>query len=198
MPALVYLHGFLSSPLSAKAQQTEAWLRAHRPDISYHCPFISSYPGEARDTLEQLMTRLLADRIGLVGSSLGGFWSTYLAENYDLRAVLVNPAVRPQDRFEEFVGQTLKNYHTDNEYCLMPDDLQGLIDADVKQLRDPANYWVMLQTGDETLDYRQAVDKYQGSKLLVEEGGSHTFDGFENRLPQVVEFLFGSTDLSHR
>lgn len=191
MSALVYLHGFLSSPRSIKAQQTEAWLQTHRPDISYQCPFLSSYPGQARATLEQLMARLDGEGIGLVGSSLGGFWATYLAEQYNLPAVLVNPAVRPQDRFAEFVGQPLKNYHSDDEYCLTKEDLQHLLQADTQALRNPANYWVMLQTGDEALDYRLARDKYQSTRLQVEEGGSHSFEGFENWLAQVIEFLFG-------
>jgi predicted esterase YcpF (UPF0227 family) len=189
MPALVYLHGFLSSPLSIKARQTEAWLKAHRPDISYHCPFISSYPGDARISLEKLLADIPANSIGLVGSSLGGFWATYLAEIYGLRAVLVNPAVRPQDRFAEFVGRTLKSYHSDDEYRLTQADMQELIKTDLAPCK-PARYWVMLQTGDETLDYRQAIEKYEGSRLLVEEGGSHAFDGFEQWLPQLVEFLF--------
>ncbi len=193
MPALVYLHGFLSSPLSTKARQTEAWLTAHRPDIRYHCPFLSSYPGEARASLDRLLDELLADTpadsIGLMGSSLGGFWATYLAETHELRAVLVNPAVRPQDRFAEFVGRTLKNYHSDDEYRLTQADMRELIEADLIP-RNLANYWVMLQTGDETLDYRQAIEKYQGSRFLVEEGGSHAFEGFEHWLPRLVNFLF--------
>lgn len=190
MSVLIYLHGFLSSPLSAKAQQTASWLKANRPDIRYHCPYLSSYPGEARATLDRLVQSLGSEPVGLIGSSLGGFWATYLAERYNFPAVLVNPAVRPQDRFDEFVGQPLKNYHSDDSYCLTADDLQQLVQADAEQLNNRDNYWVMLQTGDETLDYRLAVEKYQGCKFLVEEGGSHTFEGYQNWIPQIVEFLF--------
>lgn len=190
MPALVYLHGFLSSPLSAKAQQTQSWLKTFRPNIRYYCPQLSSYPGQARAVLDQLMVALAGQQVGLIGSSLGGFWATYLAEKHDLRAVLVNPAVRPQDRFTEFVGQPLKNYHSDDEYRLTSVDLEDLIAADVVEPQRSANYWVMLQTGDETLDYRQAAEKYTASKLLVEEGGNHTFEAFADWLPDIVDFLF--------
>lgn len=190
MPALIYLHGFLSSPLSVKAQQTQSWLTAHRPDIQYHCPLLSSYPGQARCALDELVASLAGETIGLVGSSLGGFWATYLAERYDLRAVLINPAVRPQDRFKEFVGQSLKNYHSDDEYRLTPSDLHDLLAADVEVPQHSNNYWVLLQTGDETLDYRQAAEKYAAARLLIEEGGNHTFEGYEQWLPSIVEFLF--------
>lgn len=190
MSVLIYLHGFLSSPLSAKALQTEAWLKANRPDIRYHCPQLSSYPGEARAALEHLVQTLDDESVGLIGSSLGGFWATYLVERYNFSAVLVNPAVRPQDRFDEFVGLPLKNYYSDATYCLTPEDLHQLVRADSEPLNNRDNYWVMLQTGDETLDYQLAVDKYQGCKLLVEEGGSHTFEGYQNWIPDIVEFLF--------
>jgi predicted esterase YcpF (UPF0227 family) len=190
MAALVYLHGFLSSPQSAKAEQTRRWLGSQRPGITYHCPFLSSYPEQALQSLGDLVRSLEGEPIGLVGSSLGGFWATYLAEHYDLRAVLVNPAVRPQDRFGEFVGQTLRNYHTQDSCQLKQADLVTLISADQDTLRDPNRYWVLLQTGDETLDYRQALEKYGDCHLLVEEGGDHSFVGFERWLPDIVEFLF--------
>lgn len=199
MPALVYLHGFLSSPLSTKALQTQEWLAAHRPDISYHCPFLSSYPGKARKALEQLMSDLTDDAIGLVGSSLGGFWATYLAEKHNVPAVLVNPAVSPHTRFAEVVGQRLKNYHTDDEYCLTDADLRELIDADIPQLNNAQKYWLMVQTGDETLDYRLALERYGNARVLKEKGGSHSFDGYERWIPELVEFLFDGRcrDLSH-
>jgi predicted esterase YcpF (UPF0227 family) len=190
MPVLVYLHGFLSSPQSIKAQQTEAWLKAHHPDVRYLCPFLSSHPTEARAALDQLMVDLEGEQVGLIGSSLGGFWATYLVEEHDVRAVLVNPAVRPQAWFVKFEGKPLKNYHSDHTYCLTGRDLQTLKAADSSEIRRPGNYWVMLQTGDETLDYRHAQEKYAQSKMLIEEGGNHTFEGYEAWLPQVVEFLF--------
>ncbi len=193
MSALIYLHGFLSSPLSAKAQQTEAWLKVHRPDITYYCPALSARPGDALRTIEQLVQGLPQSEIGLVGSSLGGFWSTWVVEQLGVPAVLVNPAVRPQERFAEFVGQTLRNYHSGEEFYLHPEDLDDLVQADVAQLRDPSRYWVMLQTGDETLDYRQALEKYRGARVLLEEGGNHSFEGFEQWLPDIVAFLFGRT-----
>lgn len=189
MPTLLYIHGFLSSPLSAKACLTQAWLREHRPDWHYTCPSLSSYPAHARATLEDVCARLRGDPLYLVGSSLGGFWATYLTEHYGYPAVLVNPAVNPQRRFADLVGQPLKNYHTAETYTLERKDLEELDACEPKTLRDTDRYWLMVQTGDEVLDYRLAVERYLGCRQTVEQGGSHTFDGFENWLAEIVEFF---------
>lgn len=190
MPVLLYLHGFLSSPQSAKAKQAQRWLVACHPEVEYRCPLLPSYPAQARQLLEREMASLNGKQVGIIGSSLGGFWATYLAEKYALRAVLVNPAVRPQDRFGEFVGKTLKNYHSQDECHLTEQDLQELVAADISRITLPERYWVMLQTGDETLDYKLAEAKYRGSKMLIEEGGDHGFQGFEKWLPDIKAFLF--------
>jgi len=111
MPALIYIHGFLSSPLSHKAQQVGEWLGESRPNIVYHCPMLSAYPGEVQNSLEQLVESLLPEPVYLMGSSMGGFWATYLAEKYDLPAVLINPAVKPTSLMPKYVGLPLKNYN---------------------------------------------------------------------------------------
>lgn len=189
MPTLLYIHGFLSSPKSAKALATHHWLQYHRPSWRFECPFLSSHPAEARAALETLVSPLLADGVYLVGSSLGGFWATYLTERYGLPSVLINPAVSPQRRFAELVGQPLKNYHTGQPFTLRQQDLVELEACDVARLSNTDLYWLLVQTGDETLDYRDAVAKYQGCRQTVEAGGSHTFEGYENWLPDMVAFF---------
>lgn len=191
MPTLLYIHGFLSSPKSAKALATHRWLRYHRPEWRYECPFLSSRPIEARSELEAQVSRLLEEDedIYLVGSSLGGFWSTYLAERYNLPAVLINPAVSPQRRFTELVGQPLKNYHTGQPFTLTQQDLEELEACDVERLHDTDLYWLLVQTGDETLDYRDAVKKYQGCRQTVETGGNHAFEGYEGWLAEIAAFF---------
>lgn len=189
MPTLIYIHGFLSSPKSTKAQVTHDWLRYHRPDWRFECPFLSSHPAQAKAALEYLLERLPDREIFLLGSSLGGFWATYLAETRNLPAVLINPAVSPQRRFQVLVGQTLKNYHTAETCILTDDDMAELAACDVDRLNNPDLYWLLAQTGDETLDYRDAVAKYRGCRQTVETGGSHAFDGYEGWLPDIVEFF---------
>lgn len=189
MPTLIYIHGFLSSPKSAKAQITHDWLRYHRPEWRFECPYLSSHPAQARAALESLLDGLPQRDVFLLGSSLGGFWATYLAEQRGLPAVLVNPAVSPQRRFQELVGQTLKNYHTAETCLLTVDDLAELEACDTEQLHNPDLYWLMVQKGDETLDYRDAVEKYKGCRQTVEAGGGHAFEGYEGWLPDIAGFF---------
>lgn len=191
MAALLYLHGFLSSPLSFKAQQTQAWLAAKHPEIDYHCPQLSPYPAETQRVLEQLVESLGSQSVYLMGSSLGGFWATWLAEKYNLRALLINPAVSPQEFMPKYLGLELQSYHTDDVYQLHAHHIDEIKAVDVQPKRLD-NYWLLLQTGDETLDYRQAVKKYAGCKQTIEEGGDHAFQGFERYLESGLEFLSGN------
>ncbi len=189
MPALVYIHGFLSSPQSYKARQLQQWLAERRPDIDYCAPSLSAYPDEARAQLDALLSRLQGQSIGLVGSSLGGYWATYLAEAQDLRAVLINPSVRPYDMMQGYLGKTLQNYYSEDSYQLQQQHVEQIRRVDTPSPARPQNYWLMVQTGDEVLDYRLAVDKYRAAEQLVEEGGDHGFQGFERWIPQLVDFL---------
>lgn len=190
MTAVVYIHGFLSSPLSHKAKVTQAWLTENRPSWQFHCPQLSSYPQEAIKQLEDVISRLADAPIFFIGSSLGGYWATHFIERgLGSKAVLINPAVSPHTRFGNLVGQELGNYYTDDTYCLSADDLNDLARYNTETIAAHPKYWLMVQTEDETLDYRQAVEKYQGCKQLVEEGGSHTFDGYQNWLPEIIEFF---------
>lgn len=185
---MIYLHGFLSSPQSRKALETESWLR-NRSDITYVCPHLSSYPHEAVALLDDLMARI-SGPVGFVGSSLGGFWATYLVENYAGKAVLVNPAVSPHTRFHSLVGTTLKSYYGDDEYRLTQSDLEHLEQYDHPRLKDPKNYKVLLQTGDETLDYTLAEKRYKSSHVCIEQGGNHSFTGYQSHLPDILQFIF--------
>lgn len=189
MPALIYIHGFLSSPRSIKALQVQDWLARHRPEVAYHCPFLPPYPALAQRQLDQLIESLLPEPVYLMGSSLGGYWASWLAEKYDLRAVLINPAVRPSMLMPEYLGVTLKNYHTDDTYQLNSTHIDEIRAVDTPHIRRPQNYWIMLQSGDETLDYRLAVAKYRQCRQLVEAGGDHGFQDFERWIPAALDFL---------
>ncbi|ACE84346.1 YqiA/YcfP family alpha/beta fold hydrolase [Cellvibrio japonicus] len=190
MAAVLYIHGFLSSPLSFKAQQVQGWLARNHPEITYFCPHLTPYPEQTRHTLASMVESLLPQPVYLMGSSLGGFWATWLAETYNLRALLINPAVRPQDFMPAYLEVDLKGYHTDDSYRLNARHIDEIMATDIPVTR-LANYWLLVQTGDETLDYRAAVAKYQGCRQTIEEGGDHSFQGFECYLAQGLAFLRG-------
>ena len=190
MPQLLYIHGFLSSPQSYKAQQIQQWLVRHHPDIHYCCPALTPHPDACAKTLIAIVEHALAceDDIYLMGSSMGGFWASYLAEKYHLPAVLINPAVDAMRLMPHYLYQELNNYHTSDVYTLNNDDLAQLSRYDTAVIQRHQNYWLLLQTGDETLDYRLALNKYPHSRQTVEEGGDHSFTHFERFHESVVEF----------
>lgn len=188
MKQLIYLHGFLSSPESFKARTTELWIKNHRPDIEYCCPALSSYPHLAIQTINELIETSAKQKM-IIGSSLGGYWATWLANEYNVRAVVINPAVRPSMLTPEFLGTELKSYYSDDVYILSEKDVEDLQSVYVEKITRPENIWLMAQTGDETCDYRLSVDKYQRCRQLIEEGGDHSFQNYESRIPEILEFL---------
>jgi len=194
-PTLVYFHGFLSSPESYKAKLVGEYLLTHHPEWTFLCPFLSSLPTVAVEQIDRIIESP-ANPVYCIGSSLGGYWATYFSEQRKCPAVLVNPAVRPYQRFAGLVGSELKNYHTDDHYLLQQADLEVLEQVHTATLSNPNSIWLLAQKGDDVLDYREAQQYYQGCKQSVEEGGSHEFDDFERWLPQLISFFESHPDTS--
>lgn len=135
-----------------------------------------------------------SNAIYLVGSSMGGFWATYLAERYRIPAVLINPAVDAVNLLPTYIDQPLSNYHTPDTYYLRADDLAALSRYDTPTIQHTPAYWLLAQEGDETLDYRLAVTKYQQCRQTIEPGGDHSFQGFERFHASIVEFCEATYD----
>jgi predicted esterase YcpF (UPF0227 family) len=189
-PLLIYLHGFLSSPGTRKAALLADYLRAQQLSIELQIPALPDQPAAALAAAEAAIAAARAagrDSIGLIGSSMGGFYATILAQREGLRAVLINPAVMPQRLIAAYLGNQ-RNPYTGVEFVLT------LADVEVLQrmhpiLERPELFWLLLQSGDEVLDYRDAVNFYAGCRQTVEAGGDHQFRHFERYLPDVVNFL---------
>ena len=197
-PLLIYLHGFNSSPLSDKAQLTVSYIDSNRLDIETWVPKLPNDPKEVQTLLlDKIFRELTARPIYIMGSSLGGYYGTWLMEQLlkldpdrQVRLVLVNPAVRPYELFEEYLGLQ-KNYHSGEEWFLTMDHVRQLRKQDVEDIHRPEDTLLLVQTGDETLDYRQAHRKYRDCHTITQKGGSHAFDNFQDILPAVFEFLSG-------
>lgn len=184
-PAFIYVHGFNSSPASFKAKVLREALVARRIAHEYLAPALPPSPKAAAAILANLAREHPSAL--LVGSSLGGYYATWLAENFNLRAVLVNPAVRPYDLLADYVG-VQKNLYTGEEYEFTREHIDEMRALEVATIT-PQHYFLMVTTGDEVLDYRAAVQKYRGAKQLVIEGGDHGFSTFADHLDALFYFV---------
>jgi predicted esterase YcpF (UPF0227 family) len=184
-PAILYLHGFCSSPASWKVRLLADALEARGQSDRLICPALSYVPKEAIAQAEAI----IAGHDGpltLVGSSLGGFYATWLAERHDLRAVLINPAVVAPLSLDTFVGRQT-NLHTGESFDFTAEHIEELRGLEVAQVT-PQRYLLLVETGDEVLDYRQALARYAGCRQRVLEGGDHSFVHFPDLLPQLFEY----------
>lgn len=185
---LLYLHGFNSSPQSHKAQLIRQYMSDHGCLDQLLCPQIPSVPGEARLFLEQLVEETLDHHtLNYAGSSLGGYYATYLAQKYSGSAVLINPSVKPYETLRAYLGEN-KFYFDEGCWEFDESHIQQLLAMKVDEITDPQRYLVLLQTGDETLDYREAETKYKDSKCIIEQGGDHSFSGLERFIPHIMQF----------
>jgi len=185
--AILYIHGFNSSPLSMKAQLTKQYVQTNFQHVDFFCPQIASSPDAAIAQLESILLTNTDKSWCLIGSSLGGYFSTYLAQKYQLKAVLINPAITPYLLLEDYIGwQT--NPFTKERYQVTNAHMAQLKQLEQQKISENL-YQVMVQTGDEVLDYRLAVDKFKNSQLIVQQGGDHSFINFRDMLPDIAKFL---------
>ena len=169
------------------------YLQQQGLSVRYQVPELSYSPSVAISTLEANIVACLAEnksaKIGLIGSSMGGYYGTWIAEKYGLSLVLVNPAVRPYKLLPEYLGEN-ENIYTGEKYQVTEAAIDELKQLEVDPITRPERYLLLTQQGDEVLDYREGVEKYQQSRQIVQPGGSHGFDGFELMLPEIMAFLF--------
>jgi predicted esterase YcpF (UPF0227 family) len=177
---IVYLHGFNSSAQSHKAQVLGRYLQERGLGAKYACPDLPPHPAEAVRVMEAMPNACF------VGSSLGGFYATYMAEKHGARAVLINPAIDPHVGLRAYLGPQ-KNLHTSEPYELTEAYLKAWQDLYVPRIT-PERYLLLVETGDEVLDYRRAVERYAGAEQIVLPGGDHSLQSFSEHLARIVAF----------
>ncbi|HCH70664.1 MAG TPA: esterase YqiA [Colwellia sp.] len=190
---ILYIHGFNSSPLSIKAEQTRQYLCKYFPQVHFYCPQLASNPKEAINQLEHIIQSYQTNTSWyLMGSSLGGYFASYLSEKYNYPSVLINPAIKPFELLKDYLGEQVNPY-TGEVYQVTRDHMIELKAIEPKSpsfdMQKKNNYLVMVQTDDEVLNYQQAVEKYQHCRLVIEQGGDHSFVDFEQHLPAIADFF---------
>ncbi|KNH09952.1 putative esterase [Candidatus Burkholderia brachyanthoides] len=183
---ILYLHGFRSSPQSFKARVMYARFAELGRLGEWQCPVLPVSPFESVELAEAIAAHARPDSVTVVGSSLGGFYATYLAEKYGWRAVLLNPAVVPQDDLSHYLGEQ-PLWHGGG-ITVLPRHLDELRALSVAAITRPERYFLIATTGDEVLDYRTMLAHYPGVKTTLIQGGDHAISDFHAYLDDVLAF----------
>ena len=184
---ILYLHGFRSSPLSMKSRLLAAQMQALGRSDQWRCPQLPASPKLAIELALSLVKDVPAEDLTILGSSLGGYYATWLAEQLACRAVLLNPAIVPLLDLEQHVGVTTA-FHSDEPFEFKRDYIDELRAYAVPAISRPERYFLIAATGDEVLDYRDMVAHYAGARQTVIDGGDHGISGFAAYLAPVLQF----------
>ncbi|TBW55886.1 esterase [Marinobacter halodurans] len=187
-PRLIYLHGFRSSPQSQKVTELRGWLADSGLPVELVAPELGFSPDEAVAHVEQAVEDAGKRPCGLMGSSLGGYYATVVAARRGLRAVLINPAVAPYNLLRPYLGMQ-ENLYTGERFEVTEAHMHQLRAMDPGPLVNPERFMVLLQTADETLDFREAAARYAGAPTWLQPGGDHRFQDFPRVLPAALAFL---------
>ena len=184
---IFYFHGFASSADSTKAIVFNDFIKEKFPNISLHIPNIDNSIEKSFIQLEKLVGKNKGNQL-FIGSSLGGFYATYFAEKLGSKAVLINPASNPYLGMEMYLGKNT-NYSTNEEFFLTKKDLEILKLNNVSKVNSPANYLVLIETGDDVIPFKYTLDFYSGCNFRIVNGGSHSFDSFKEKLEIISKFM---------
>jgi uncharacterized protein len=186
---LLYLHGFRSSPQSFKARMLAAHMASHRADVHWWCPQLPPSPQAAMDLVMQGISQWPTGRMAVVGSSLGGFYATCVAERTGCRAVLLNPAVDPARDLAKYIGEQTSWHDPQERFFFQPHYVQELRNLTVDAITQPARYLAILAKGDEVLDWREMQARYAQCPTRLLEGGDHALSDFADHLSTLLHFV---------
>lgn len=186
---VLYLHGFRSSPQSTKARQVAAVMASRFPHITWWCPQLPPSPQAAAALIADGTAHWPAGGMTVIGSSLGGFYATWLATQRGCKAVLLNPAIDPTRDLAKYIGEQTAWHDPAERFYFAPEFVDELRHLQVAAMPHPERVWALIAKGDEVLDWREMTARYPGSHQVVMEGGDHAISNFGEYLPQMLEFL---------
>ncbi|WP_353237436.1 YqiA/YcfP family alpha/beta fold hydrolase [Limnohabitans sp.] len=186
---LLYLHGFRSSPQSAKAQIMAKRVQTLHPGVTWWCPQLPASPAQAMDLLLEGIATWPRGQMAVMGSSLGGFYAAWLSVHLAIPAVLINPAVHPSRDLARYIGEHPVWQDPSQTIFFEPAYVQELkvLESQPSPTR-PATL-ALIAKGDEVLDWREMLARHQAGQVRLIEGGDHALSDFEDHLPQILEFL---------
>ena len=186
---LLYLHGFRSSPHSTKAQDVAARVAARHASVTWWCPQLPASPREAMAMVQQGIAAWPRESMAVVGSSLGGFYATWVAETTGCKAVLLNPAVDPGRDLAKYMGEQTSWHDPAERFLFKPEFIDELRALECQGLTHPKHYFAVIAKGDEVLDWREMTARYPGAHIKLLEGSDHGLTDFAEHIDEVFAFL---------
>ena len=186
---LLYLHGFRSSPASTKARMTAAAVAEHFPRVTWLCLALPASPKEAMDCVEQAIADWPRESMAIIGSSLGGFYATWLAQKYGCRAVLLNPAVHPARDLARHLGDNTEWHDPEQHFVFEASYIPELQAQEISHITLASRYFAVIAKGDEVLDWREMVALYAGATIKLLPAGDHALSDYAQHLDEVLAFV---------
>lgn len=186
---LLYLHGFRSSPQSTKARTMAQHVHNHHPDVTWFCPQLPPSPRAAMELVMAQVQDWPSAHMAVIGSSLGGYYASWVAHHKQCKSVLLNPAVYPDQSLEHHIGQHTSWHNPEDVFFFKREYIQELRDLALHEQAAPAAQLGIFAKGDEVLDWRQMVARYPQAEQLVLEGGDHALSDFDSHLSRILDFL---------
>lgn len=186
---LLYLHGFRSSPRSTKAQMVRQRVQAQHPKVTLWCPQLPPSPREAMAQVMQGIQDWPRASMAVMGSSLGGFYATWIAEQTGCKAVLLNPAVHPARDLAKYIGEQTAWHAPDEPFFFRPEYVDELQALACPAVTHPERYFAVIAKGDEVLDWREMTGRYPGVRIRLLEASDHALSDFAGQIDEVFAFL---------
>lgn len=186
---LLYLHGFRSSPASIKAEQMAAHVEQHHPQVTFWCPQLPPSPRAAMQDVAKTIARWPTQSMAVIGSSLGGFYASWVARHASCPSVMINPAVDPARDLARYIGEQTTWQNPAERFYFLPEYIDELQALDVRGSPPPAPELVIIAKGDEVLDWREMAGRYPQARQILQEGGDHALGNFADYIPEITRFL---------
>ena len=186
---LLYLHGFRSSPGSAKARQVAARVRERHPEVTWWCPQLPPSPRAAIELVMQGTAGWPREAMAVMGSSLGGFYATHVAQATGCPAVLLNPAIHPARDLAKYIGEQTAWHDPNEHFFFEPGFVDELRALESGPIAHPERFFAVIAKGDEVLDWREMTGRYPGARIKLLEGGDHALSDFDRHIDEVFKFL---------
>ena len=159
------------------------------PQLTWWCPQLPPSPCEAAQLIERGIASWPRDSMAVVGSSLGGFYATWVAENLACKAVLLNPAVFAARDLAQYIGEHTSWHDPAEKFVFKAEYVDELRALERHGLNRPHDYFAIIAKGDEVLSWQEMTARYAGASIKLLEGSDHAISEFANYLPEILAFL---------